>query len=176
MFSLIYCPLVLNVEKIGFQVHSGRLNIAGWNMNTYFLLLLQHVQYFHCYVSLHEASHRFFLNNVSGVKRIFQITPALADIFPSVGFAEILASIFFQKVKEDVKQQKDEAKWINEIVSLMVDGWFLFVCLWGCTFTFLQMGHILTFIQTNVSCFFFGEGPFDFIRDAVADSTSVHVQ
>lgn len=146
--------------------HSGRLNIAGWNMNTYFLLLLQHVQYFHCYVSLHEASHRFFLNNVSGVKRIFQITPALADIFPSVGFAEILASIFFQKVKEDVKQQKDEAKWINEIVSLMVDGWFLFVCLWGCTFTFLQMGHILicehvtvlTFIQTNVSCFFFRRG------------------
>ena len=72
---------------------------------------------------------------------------------------------FFQKVKEDVKQQKDEAKWINEIVSLMVDGWFLFVCLFVRPYVyFLQMGHIalwtcygfdMFFIQTNVSCLFF---------------------
>ena len=48
--------------EIKFQVHSGRLNIAMENepLTMYFLLLLQHVQYFHCYVSLHEASYRFF--------------------------------------------------------------------------------------------------------------------
>ena len=92
---------------------------------------------------------------------------------------------FFQKVKEDVKQQKDEAKWINEIVSLMVDGWFLFVCLWGRMFTFCRWDILLCEHVMVLTCFlykqtfhvfFFGEGPFDFIRDAVADSTSVHVQ